>query len=191
MAHSHCTGQGPGMMGFYITLCTTHYTGTGTDTGNHCYRPQRSCGQGYVFTRVCDSVHRGGLRAGRPPWTRENPPSKEEPPWAGKPPGPGRTPRAGKPPQTRDQGEPPHPPDQADPPGTRQTPPPDQADTPGKQTPEYGLRAAGTHPTGMYSCFLLYSSRSLSRSRAVCISHYEDFFKNLSIVMDSEQLFQM
>ena len=22
-------------------------------------RPQRSCGQGYVFTRVCDSVHRG------------------------------------------------------------------------------------------------------------------------------------
>ena len=27
-------------------------------TGMHsCYRPQRSCGQGYVFTRVCDSVH--------------------------------------------------------------------------------------------------------------------------------------
>ena len=25
------------------------------------YRPQRSCGQGYVFTRVCDSVHRGCL----------------------------------------------------------------------------------------------------------------------------------
>ena len=25
------------------------------------YRPQRSCGQGYVFTRVCDSVHRGGV----------------------------------------------------------------------------------------------------------------------------------
>ena len=24
------------------------------------YRPQRSCGQGYVFTRVCDSVHRAG-----------------------------------------------------------------------------------------------------------------------------------
>ena len=24
------------------------------------YRPQRSCGQGYVFTRVCDSVHGGG-----------------------------------------------------------------------------------------------------------------------------------
>ena len=27
--------------------------------GCACYRPQRSCGQGYVFTRVCDSVHRG------------------------------------------------------------------------------------------------------------------------------------
>ena len=24
------------------------------------YRPQRSCGRGYVFTRVCDSVHGGG-----------------------------------------------------------------------------------------------------------------------------------
>ena len=28
--------------------------------GQYFYRPQRSCGQGYVFTRVCDSVHRGG-----------------------------------------------------------------------------------------------------------------------------------
>ena len=27
------------------------------------YRPQRSCGQGYVFTRVCDSVNRGGAIA--------------------------------------------------------------------------------------------------------------------------------
>ena len=25
------------------------------------YRPQRSCGQGNVFTRGCDSVHREGL----------------------------------------------------------------------------------------------------------------------------------
>ena len=24
---------------------------------NHFYRPQRSCGQGYVFTSVCDSVN--------------------------------------------------------------------------------------------------------------------------------------
>ena len=27
------------------------------------YRPQRSCGQGYVFTRVCDSVHGGAIPA--------------------------------------------------------------------------------------------------------------------------------
>ena len=27
----------------------------------HYYRPQRSCGQGYVFTRVCHSVNRGGV----------------------------------------------------------------------------------------------------------------------------------
>ena len=25
-----------------------------------CYRPKRSFGQGNIFTRVCDSVHRGG-----------------------------------------------------------------------------------------------------------------------------------
>ena len=47
------------------------------------YRPQRSCGQGYVFTRVCDSVHRGGV-SGQPP-----PPRSRENPL---PPGPGRPP---------------------------------------------------------------------------------------------------
>ena len=54
------------------------------------YRPQRSCGQGYVFTRVCDSVH-GGVSgretpagrplagsppSGRPPWQGELPEGK-------------------------------------------------------------------------------------------------------------------
>ena len=34
-------------------ILTTNYV-------NHFYRPQRSC-EGYVFTRVCDSVHRGGV----------------------------------------------------------------------------------------------------------------------------------
>ena len=37
------------------------------------------------------------------------------------------------------------------PPGSRHPP---EADPPGKQTPAYGLRAAGTHPTGMHSCIL-------------------------------------
>ena len=40
MAHSHCTGprqgQGPGMMDFYITLCTVHTTqGQGTIVTTH------------------------------------------------------------------------------------------------------------------------------------------------------------
>ena len=118
-------------------------------TEHYIYRSQRSCDQGYIFTRVCDSVHRGGLRAGRTP------------------PGPGRHPLSPDQADPPRQGEPP--PDQADtPPRTRQTPragrtPPDQADTPPrKQTPEYGLRAAGTHPTGMHSSFkmeLLVSPR--------------------------------
>ena len=80
------------------------------------YRPQRSCGQGNVFTGVCLSTGGGrvsaSVHAGMP-----------------YPPGPGRPPR-----------------DHSDTPS-------DQADpSPGKQTPAYGLRAAGTHPTGMHSC---------------------------------------
>ena len=94
----------------------------------------------YVFTRVCDSVHRGGLQAGRtppPPPSRENPsPGREEPPGQGEPTPP---PRPGRPPSREN------------PPRTRQTPPP-----PGKETPEYGLRAAGTHPTGVHSYFVLF-----------------------------------
>ena len=46
------------------------------------YRPQRSCGQGYIFTRVCDSVHRGGLRAGRTPPRQGEPPPGADPPGA-------------------------------------------------------------------------------------------------------------
>ena len=56
------------------------------------YRPQRSCGQGYVFTRVCDSFTGGGLRVGRPPGQgeppRSRPPGQGEPhPGADTPPG--------------------------------------------------------------------------------------------------------
>ena len=40
------------------------------------------------------------------------------------------------------------------PPGWRT--PPDGEPPPGKQTPAYGLRAAGTHPTGMHSCLVMY-----------------------------------
>ena len=110
----------------------------------HFYRPQRSCGQGYVFTPVCDSVNRGGLRAGRtcpsppcPPTSREDPPGREEPPQQGDPPA-GRPPRQGDPPR-------------ADTPPQEQTHPP-----PGEQTAAYGQWAAGMHPTGMHSCHSCY-----------------------------------
>ena len=102
------------------------------------YRPQRSCGQGYVFTRVCDSVHRGGLRAepprqGEPPWDQaDTPQDQADTPWTRQtpplgpgrqhPPGPGRH----HPPGTR----------QTTPPRTRQTPPPG----PGRPPPLPGRR---------------------------------------------------
>ena len=61
----------------------------------------------------------------------EKPPQMENPPrW--------RTPPDGEPPQMEN------------PPRWRT--PPDGEPPPRKQTPAYGLRAAGTHPTGMHTC---------------------------------------
>ena len=55
---------------------------------HYYYRPQRSCGQGYVFTRVCDSVHRGGClpqcMLGYPPGA--DTPQSRHPPRADTPP---------------------------------------------------------------------------------------------------------
>ena len=99
---------------------------------------------------VIHSVHRGeGVCLSAcwdttPPGSDTTPPDQADPHGPGKhphPPGPGR-----------------HPPDQADtPPRTRQTPP-------REQTPAYGLRAAGTHPTGMHSCLFLQRHRSKLRT---------------------------
>ena len=101
---------------------------------HHCTKPYETLlpaatklGQGNVFTSVCDSVHGGGsasVHAGMPA-----PPGLETPPGPEAPLGPGR------------------------PPQTRQTPPLGPDTPPGKQTPAYGQWAAGTHPTGMHSCF--------------------------------------
>ena len=77
----------------------------------HYYRPQRSCGQGYVFTRVCDSVHGGSPGSPPPPGPGRHPPRTRQTP-----------PRPGIPPTPRDQGEPP--PDQGE------TPHPDQGEPP-------------------------------------------------------------
>ena len=101
----------------------------------------------FLHLSVIHSVHRGGgglpqcmlgyhhpPRPGRPPRTRQTPSDQADAPQTRQtPPRPGR-----------------HPPPR---PGRPHRSPPDQADPPGKQTPAYGLRAAGTHPTGMHSCF--------------------------------------
>ena len=99
------------------------------------YRPQRSCGQGNVFTGVCLSTGGEGVCLSacwdaRPPRTRQPPPpGSGRPPWdQADPPGTRQTPLGpGRPPWIRqippDQAGPPW--DQVDPPppGTRQTPP--------------------------------------------------------------------
>ena len=141
------------------------------------YRPQRSCGQGNIFTPVCHSVHGGGSPLGRmPPQTRQTPlgadttpPDQADPPpgadtthpdQADPPSGPGRPPLGT---DTTPPEQTPSPQEQTPPPPrTRQIPPPEQTpppprprqtpSPPGKQTSAYGQRAAGTHPTGMHSC---------------------------------------
>ena len=70
--------------------------------------------------------------------------------------------------------------DKADPPGPGRPPPQDQTDIPPdqapphhprrKQTPAYGLRAAGTHPTGMHSCLTIIFDNYWIRSREC---HYQ------------------
>ena len=102
------------------------------------YRPQRSCGQGYVFTRVCDSVHRGGLPQcmlgychplpGRRPPRRRHPPKKEAPPWK-------ENPQEGGTPQGHPQGGTPQ--EGGTPLPRRPTPPPHQegGTPPGRRPP--------------------------------------------------------
>ena len=99
------------------------------------YRLQRSC-EGYVFTPVCYSVHRGGLpecMLGYHHPLGADTPLDQAPPGAGTP-------------WSR------HPPEQA----------PPAADTPQNRHPpragtprQMATVADGTHPTGMHSCLLL------------------------------------
>ena len=96
------------------------------------YWPQRSCGQGNIFTPVCHSFCSQGGICLSACW--DTSPQQT-------PPRPDTTPRPDTPPGTRP------------PPSSRQ--PPGADPLPGKQTPAYGLRAAGTHPTGMHSFFML------------------------------------
>ena len=100
---------------------------------NIFYRPQQSCGQGYVFTRVCDSVHSGGgvlpqcmlechSPGSRPP--EQTPPPEADTPWEQTPP------RSRHPPEQTPRSR--HLPPRADtPPGSRHPSPP----SPGADNP--------------------------------------------------------
>ena len=100
-----------------------------------CYRPQRSCGQGYVFTRVCDSVHRGVCLSAC--WDA---PPRSKPPSGGDPPGGDTPPLEETPPG-------------GDTPALEETPPggdtPPGADPPGADPPSGGDPPGGdTSPAG-------------------------------------------
>ena len=110
-----------------------------TYRAKYFYRPQRSCGQCYIFTPVCHSVHGGGsasVHAGIPTNPEQTPPGSRSP----------------------NQTSPPG----ADTPPLRADTPLEQTPPPGKQTPAYGIRAAGTHPTGMHSCHYLQLTQFLA-----------------------------
>ena len=128
------------------------------DVHIYIYRPQRSCGQGNIFTPVCHSVHRGGLPqcmlGCHPPlWTRQTPPPRpgRHPLRPGRPPGPGR-----HPPWTRQT-----PPDQADTPPDQADTPPDQADPPGPGRPppeaDSRIRSTSGRYASYWNAFLLFT----------------------------------
>ena len=122
-------------------------------------------GQGNIFTSMCQefcpqrgevsaSVHAGILPQEQTP-PRADP--REQTPWEQTPPR-SRHPREQTHPPGADTPISRHPPG-ADTP-LEQTPPgadpPWSRHPPRKQTATYGQRAAGTHPTGMHSCWLVY-----------------------------------
>ena len=123
------------------------------------YRPQRSCGQGYVFTRVCDSVHRGrGLRAGPPgTWQGEPPPGtwQGEPPWIRQtphPPGSGREIPPPRPGRENPRPGRPLPPDQAC------HPPPDLAGrtSPPRREKDCSIRSMSGRYASYWNAFLFF-----------------------------------
>ena len=131
MTHYHATSAAPDQLyNNMYTLCLGSeciFTGRNEVVAKVIFLQVSVCPQG---GRVSASVH-----AGMPyPPDGGTPPDGDPPGW--------RTPRDG------------------DPPGMENPPrmenPPDEDPRPGKQTPAYGLRAVGTHPTGMHSCSLSF-----------------------------------
>ena len=114
------------------------------------YRPQRSWAK-VIFSQACvkNSVHVGGGRvsASVHAGIHHSPPPRSRHPL-----GPG-TPQADIPPRADPQEHPPR-----SRPPLEQTPPrnhPPEQTPPSLQTAAHGQRAAGTHPTGMHSWFLI------------------------------------
>ena len=127
-------------------------------THAHFYRPQRSCGQGYIFAPVCHSVNRGGVCLSAC-WDTTRPPRADTPLGAATP--PSRHPleqtppradiplRADTPPEKTHPWSRHTPPEQTPPPGAdtptlRADTPPPRADTPPEQTPPSQEQ---THPS--------------------------------------------
>ena len=137
-------------------------------------------GQGNIFTGVCLSTGEEGClpqcMLGYTPLEQTPPPSGHhhlhlpgaDTPWS-------RHPREQTPsPQSR------HQPPRAD------THPPREQTPPGKQTSAYGQRAAGTHPTGMHSCFLFILK--LSFVGCLCRTVMGFFSKVFGIWLDLERI---
>ena len=130
-------------------------------------------GQGNIFTGACLSTGGVCLSAcwdippGPDPPGR-HPTPQDQTPWEQTP----THPLEQTPPQTRPPGADtlPHP-SRPDPPPEQtphlQTRPPQEQIPPGKQTPAYGQRAAGTHPTGLHSCSVRFPSE-VSRGTTEC-----------------------
>ena len=115
---------------------------------------KRSLRQGYVFTRVCDTVHGGGgwsTKAGTPPGRYTTPRQVHLP--AGTPPR-RYTPRGRYTLPSR------YTPSPAGTPRRQVHPPPGRY-TSWQCMLGYGQQAGGTHPTGMHSCYTLYFSVGL------------------------------
>ena len=96
-------------------------------------------GQGYIFTGVCDSNHRGVCLSACWDTTHPLPSGTRQAPQTRQAPGPGRHPG-----QTRQAPLPPGP--------GRHTPPR------AEHTWRYGQQVGGMHPTGMQSCYHLQRS---------------------------------
>ena len=113
---------------------------------HYYYRPQRSCGQGYVFTRVCDSVQ-GGSPENPPSGTRRTPAPRTR-----------QTPRQGETPRTRQT------PRQGDPPWTRETHPPGPGRPPPREE-DCSIRSMSGRYASYWNAFLLLGFVYTKRQR--------------------------